>query len=203
MDKPINYERRFARHLEGLARPNTKDRAALASLRRGLARPDGTVAEVWREVVPYLPPHDERGRRVGVEQAFYLVGALFADHQIPWPGSGDGSRLRNLGASLARLEARRAAGAERRFVALLNAHPKDLAQHLRQIVGLLKADQVPIDWAQLLIDVQAWDDDRRVVQRRWAEAFWWRAAFVHEGAAHDEATNDPIQRSDEEEGLAG
>jgi CRISPR system Cascade subunit CasB len=61
---------------------------------------------------------------------------------------------------------------ERRFVALLNCHQDDLDHHLRQAVSLLKSKDAPVDWAELLKDIQRWDNDDRLVQRRWARAFW-------------------------------
>ena len=57
-------------------------------------------------------------------------------------------------------------------MALLNAHPDELGRHLRHAVSLLKAHEVPIDWAQLLRDVQEWTYEGRPVQLDWARAFW-------------------------------
>ena len=37
-------------------------------------------------------------------------------------------------------------------------------------MGLLK--DVPIDWAQLLHDVQRWYFESRAIQREWARGFW-------------------------------
>ena len=62
-------------------------------------------------------------------------------------------------------------GVERRFVALLNCRAEDLPDHLRQFISLLKTNDMPIDWAQLLRDVIRWDYDEDV-QRNWARAFW-------------------------------
>jgi CRISPR system Cascade subunit CasB len=66
-------------------------------------------------------------------------------------------------------------GVERRFVALLNASPHDLAEHLRHAIALLRSKKIPVDWAQLLRDVQDWNWPNHPVQRNWARAFW--AAF--------------------------
>jgi CRISPR system Cascade subunit CasB len=61
---------------------------------------------------------------------------------------------------------------ERRFVALLNAHPEDLDKHLRHAVSLLKAHEIPVDWLRLLGDLRGWGNPERYVQRNWARAFW-------------------------------
>ena len=64
---------------------------------------------------------------------------------------------------------------ERRFTALLAAHPDDLPDYLRQAVSFLKSKDVPINWNQLLWDLQDWDkreDPKYSVQKKWARAFW-------------------------------
>jgi CRISPR system Cascade subunit CasB len=88
------------------------------------------------------------------------------------------ARSGNLGDHLActiATDADRAA-VERRFVALLKAHPDDLAGQLRQAISFLKAKEVPVNWSQLLLDMCAWDHPQRYVQRRWATAFWGATA---------------------------
>ncbi|MCC6416631.1 MAG: type I-E CRISPR-associated protein Cse2/CasB [Gemmataceae bacterium] len=174
-------EQRFADHLAGLAaREDSDARAALAALRRGLGKEPGEVAEVAREVMPFI--HDtDPPRRVA---AYFRVASLFAGHQLSWRPADD-RRLTNLGASFRILAGPPGRdeneGATRRFVALLNAHPEELDRHLRHAISLLRAHEVAIDWAQLLRDVQRWDDDERRVQLAWARAFW--------GAGRPEAAN--------------
>jgi len=84
----------------------------------------------------------------------------------------------NLGASLDRMAPSSDSarpGVERRFIALLNCDSEDLPTHLRYAIGLLSAKEVPVDWAQLLRDVIAWNQPTRRVQRAWARAFWRQA----------------------------
>jgi CRISPR system Cascade subunit CasB len=155
-----DLEDRFVSHLEKLQRQD--DRAALARLRRGLGKEPGTAPETYPLVQPWLPDNLPRWR----EDAFYLVACLFASHPEPG-GSG------NLGASFARLAAARdSASIEQRFVALLNCHADDLPGHLRHAVSLLTSSAVPVDWRQLLRDVQRWGHPSRSVQRQWARQFW-------------------------------
>jgi CRISPR type I-E-associated protein CasB/Cse2 len=61
---------------------------------------------------------------------------------------------------------------EKRLVTLLNCHQDDLPDHLRHTIGLLKSKEIPINWLQLLNDVQNWQRESRDVQRRWARQFW-------------------------------
>jgi CRISPR system Cascade subunit CasB len=151
----------FVEYLESLR----DDRGALAALRRGLGQPPGTVADTYRYVVPWLPA--AAGPRS--EAAYYLVAALFAYH----PAEGGTG---NVGSHFAR--AREPGGddtaLERRFTALLAAHPDDLPTYLRQAVGFLRSKEVPVNWHQLFYDLQRWGYVQRPVQKEWARAFWGR-----------------------------
>jgi len=163
---PTARERRFAEYLAKLVKDHNL--GALAALRRGLGKRPGEAAEAHRYVVPWLAPE----ARPWQDDAYYLIGALFAWHQGSWPeADGTGKAPTNLGASFARLRGG-SDGIEKRFVALLNCHRDDLPNHLRQAVGLLKSKDVPVDWAQLLHDILGWDWESRSVQREWARAFW-------------------------------
>ncbi len=153
----------FVEYLESLR--DRQDRGALAALRRGLGQPPGTVTSMYRYVVPWLSAQASRQ----TEAAYYLVAALFAYHPDPG-GSG------NLGAAFRRTLDPQGdnTAIERRFTALLAAHPDDLPSYLRQAVGFLKSKEKPIDWQQLLADLLAWGHPDGYVQRNWARAFWGR-----------------------------
>lgn len=176
MTQPSEREVRFTAFLQGLVTED--DRASLAALRRGLGRSPGGAAEMCRFVVPWLPP----GTSVWEEQSYYLVASLFAWHQGTWRGSDtEGEVWTNLGASFARL-ADALGGLDRvepRFVALLNSYRDDLPERLRHVVGLLRSEDIPIDWARLLHDLRGWHWESRAVQRAWARAFW-RGTSVEE-----------------------
>ena len=153
----------FIEYLESLR----DDRAALAALRRGLGQPPGAVADMYRYIVPWLsddaPPWQEA--------AYYLIASLFAYH----PAEGGTG---NMGSHFARARDPQSdnTAIERRFTALLAAHPDDLDFYLRQAVSFLKSKEVPINWHQLLFDVLAWGHPARYVQKQWASAFWGRSA---------------------------
>lgn len=169
----------FARQLAGFV--EDENRAALAALRRGIGRPIGEVNDPMRYLGRWFSNGDWRR-----ENAFYLVASLFATHQISWESDVQSRTSTNLGASFdhlaTKVEGERQGGregVERRFVPLLNAHVDDLPVHLRHAVSLLRSKEIPIDWARLVLDVENWDRESRLVQRSWARAFW--------GVAHDDS----------------
>lgn len=157
----MTKEHPFIRYLEGLR----DNRGALAALRRGLGQRPGTMTEMYRYVVPWLPAD----AAPWLETAYYLVAALFAYH----PAAGGTG---NVGDHFVR--ARDPHGSdmavERRFNVLLSAHPDDLGVFLRQAVSFLRSKNVPVNWHQLLRDVMAWGHPDRYIQREWAQAFWAR-----------------------------
>lgn len=158
-----NLEERFVNRLKELAEGD--ERGALASLRRGLGQLPGTVADMYRYVEPFLG-QERSGLK---ESAFYLVGALFALH----PKS---TEFGDMGAHLAKTRSEGGEDAlERRFTALLASHPDDLPDYLRQAISFLKSKEEPVNWNQLLWDLQNWDkrdDPKYSVQKKWARSFW-------------------------------
>jgi CRISPR system Cascade subunit CasB len=156
---------RFIGYLEKLVRD--QDRGALAALRRGLGKPPGTAMDMHRYLAPFIP----RGRP-WEEDVYYLVAALFAY----WYQGETAVAARppdNLGASLARLRTTDTSPSlELRFTALLKSHRDDLPAHLRQAVGLLRAEDVPVHWRNLWKHLLNWEHEDAWVQRAWAKSFW-------------------------------
>ena len=149
----------FVDHLLGLS----EDRGALAALRRGLGQPPGAAPDMYRYVVPWLGPE-----RRPEDDDYFILAALFAMH----PSS---TRDGNMGAHFARAKAQdpnQEAAIERRFAALLAAHPDDLPFYLRQAVSFLRSKEIPINWHELMADLRYWDHPKRRVQQKWARAFW-------------------------------
>lgn len=152
----------FIQHLEGLH--ENEERGALAALRRGLGQEPGAAASMFPHVVPFL-----RNVRSGSwsEKAYFLVGALFALH----PGPSE--KKKSLGSALGVIwHDTERDSIEKRFVALLDAHPDDLGEHLRQAISLLSASSAQLDWDLLLQHVEHWTHEERWVQRAWARDFW-------------------------------
>ena len=113
-----------------------------------------------------------------------MVAALAGFHQT---GTVDGEgtvQHQNLGSSLRLLGLKKAdegAGEEtgemldalkRRVDAMLACHRDDLFGHLRQVISLLKSAEVPVDWAQLLADIEAWEWQGSPVQWQWSRSFY-------------------------------
>lgn len=151
-------QKTFIGYLLNLAKEGQEDRGALADLRTGLGKEPGQMARVHRHVVPYLPEqrYDDHW--------YYVIATLFGS----FPKHRKG---RSLGAAFQPLRAK-SDSMEARFVALLNAHPEDLDDHLRHAVSLLKANEQPLDWFRLLEDLLQWDHPEGRVQLKWARDFY-------------------------------
>jgi len=152
----------FVGYLLNLAKQGQEDRGALADLRSGLGKEPGEMARVHKHVVPYLPEK-------GYDDRWYYVTAtlfgLFSKHREQY----------TLGAAFRPLRSK-SDSMDARFVALLNAHPDDLDDHLRHAVSLLKANEEPLDWFRLLDDLLQWDHPKGHVQLRWARDFYKSAS---------------------------
>ncbi len=159
----------FVSYLETLR----EDRAALACLRRGLGQPPGTVVDMFPYVARWVPPQAPRA----IEEVHYLTAALFAGHPAAG-GVGDmGDHFRRV----VRADPESTVAVERRFTALLAAHPDDLHFYLRQAVSFLRSREVPVNWHQLFVDIRRWAHPERPVQRRWARSFWGHTAETSQG----------------------
>ena len=154
----------FITYLESLA----EDRAALAALRRGLGQSPGHTPEMHPYVIRFLPKNAYPNS--WVEQSYYLIASLYGLH----PEVGKGENLGHHFACTLVADQEQNKAVERRFTALLTAHPDDLAAYLRQAVSYLKAKEVNINWHQLMNDVLRWGnpDWQPEVQKRWARYFW-------------------------------
>lgn len=155
-------EHSFVTYLQALK--ESDQRGALADLRRGLGQEPGTAPQMYRYVIPRLPSNPPKW----VETSYYLVAALFASHT-------ESTDQGNFGAHMADARADGNDEAlERRFTALLSAHPDDLPNYLRQSVSLLKSKDIPVNWSRLLTDLQQWGSPERgdYVRKSWATSFW-------------------------------
>lgn len=154
----VDRQKGFIGYLLNLAGEGKENRGALADLRSGLGKKPGEMARVHKHVVPYLPEKNYSDRW------YYLTATLFG--VFPQHRSG-----RSLGAAFRPLK-QKSDSMEARFVALLNAHPDDLDDHLRHAVSLLKANEQELDWFRLFDDLLQWDHPEGHVQLRWARDFY-------------------------------
>lgn len=153
---------------------DNNDRARLASLRRGLGQPPGTVSEATRVIEHILDEDDPPW----VADTLYVIAPLFAFH----PVSTKDNRWSNMGDHFHVLfgqDEEPPPNVERRFLALLSSEPNDLPDSLRQAISLLKSKEVAVNWRQLFDDVQRWLDcrpesekKRQEVRLRWSRGFW-------------------------------
>lgn len=150
------------------------NRGRLASLRRGLGQPPGTVVEVSRVIEHMLDENDPPW----VRDTLYVIAPLFAFHRLAY----DGKRGSNMGDHFRTLVGENEdppPNVERRFMTLLSSDPDDLPDTLRQAVSLLKSKDVPVNWRQLFDDIQEWfkggaagEEARQKVRLRWSRSFW-------------------------------
>lgn len=193
-------EHHFVKHLESLSQRD--DKAALASLRRGLGQAPGTVPDMYRYVVPFLPQDAYPGS--WSERSHYLIAALYAMHPV---ATDDGNLGKHFAAHLDYEHPDRNDAIERRFIALLTAHPDDLHIYLRQGISFLRSRKEtpnPVNWHQLMWDLLSLGNPEGStrVQKRWANAFWRRgasdAANADSAGSSDEADDKSDDESDDE-----
>lgn len=167
----------FVAYLAGLS---ARDRGALAALRRSLAFAPGAHPPAYPVVERFVGKnvHANDARRL----ALYVVAGLFALHPRHAPSAP-------IGTALGTLMARRGSDSiEGRFVALLSADPEHVHEYLRQLVSLLAAEGIALDYAQLLDDLSVHlnrlaDDRRDAVRQRWARDFY--RVVANDGLAID------------------
>ena len=152
----------FIAHLYALVQ--AEDRKALAHLRRGLGKKPGEAPEMFPYVVPWLPEKTHPQK----EAAYYAIASLFALHPSIAASGNMGDHM------AATVEPGREDAVERRFVALLAAHPDDLPNFLRQAISYLASKEVPVNWDRLFRDLRYWGhpDYGDAIRKRWATAFW-------------------------------
>lgn len=166
--QPTQYDN-FVSFLIGFSKNGKDDRAAMATVRRGLNFPPGQYFEMYR----YLKPFLSEKVTLGEENVMFRIASLFALHPLH-------ARVGNLGSSFRRSQGEdgNPVAIERRFSALLAADVADLDQHLIRAITFLRSRETPVDWARLYHDVLRWDSPEGYVQRHWARSFW---------GAHEEA----------------
>lgn len=186
-------QKKFIGYLLNLAKEGKEDRGALAELRSGLGKEPGNMARVHKHVVPYLPEkhYDDRW--------YYLTATLFG--AFPSPSNREG---RSLGAAFRPLvfppKEPKKNSMEARFVALLNAHPDDLDDHLRHIVRLLESSKPPqpFDWFRFFEDLLQWSDPKGRVQLRWAQDLYGSGSAKSGLTTDSTANNIPNKEVDHE-----
>lgn len=160
-----------------LSDEQTRDRGALAALRKGVGEPGG-----WHPATAMVVDRAIGNVRLSrsEDEVLFMTAALFGLHPVVAPRK-EATYPPSLLASLStwmqmvnRISDDDRKAMDRRVLALLNADREDLLHHLRHLIGMLRGSDVGIDWLRLARDVKAWDLAERRVQRAWARD-WWRA----------------------------
>ena len=168
------------RRIQGSSNPHVQ-KAALANLRRGAGFAPGEIPQIWGEFLMDMPEemYSRDGRPSRAEWAVYTALTLYAVHQQGRDVQNEPMHMEevSLGSAVGRL-----AGDEdemKRVVRRLNAaatanSPEMLANHLRGLVQLLRAEGVPLDYAALAGDIYAYQFPETVdqVRLRWGQSFY-------------------------------
>ncbi len=159
----------FIKYLYALV--ETSNRAALADLRRGLSGQPGTSPAMFQYVAPWVP---EDARNTWKEKVYYIIASLFAYYQAGASGKVLTTDQGNFGTHCRQLKAKQeqSASFEARFTNLLKAHRDDTPILIKQILSLLRGEDIPVNWEQLFYDLQYWNSATQSVQRQWANGYW-------------------------------
>jgi CRISPR system Cascade subunit CasB len=159
---PENVESAFIAQLEKLKREG--NRGALATLRRTLID-SGRDFRAYTVVGAFLPAHGSQARI----DTFVLVAGLYALHPMHHDdGTSIGTALRRLRSAITGGES----SLDLLVAALLDAEEEDVRSRIRHVVLRLASAEIPLDYAQLLRDLQRWSHPRRFIQKRWARDYW-------------------------------
>lgn len=146
--------------VERLSRLEAGDRAKLKrNAGNSLGQSRGIHALFFR-LLPYGIPRSQ-------EAWYFLVATLYPLAEPSSKGTlGDALRhARNN-------HPEREKGFDRRLEVLLDADPDQVPFRMRQIVRLLSAAEIPVNWNQLLQDLIRWNHPNRYIQEKWARAYY-------------------------------
>ncbi|MFI6289530.1 type I-E CRISPR-associated protein Cse2/CasB [Streptomyces sp. NPDC051018] len=155
----------------------------LAAMRAGLGREAGAVPELWRF---YTSPID--GRVTPELEAEHAALSLYGLHQqsqsrpMHRPGISMGAALRTLHHSQRFSEE----AVDRRVAATVHTTSVSaLVYRLRGLITQLRAVEQPVDYDQLLLDIQRWKSpgSRQQVRRGWGLAYHAWGARPGNGAS--------------------
>lgn len=149
--------------IEWLEDLNAKDTKVRAVLRRSLAFAPGNYSRAYPYVEPFLRSEDNTWRR----EVHYLVAGLWAAH---WREGPLGQQMSIGQASAAHQTASGSASTESRFINMLDSDRDQLPHRLRQMIALLKEQQ--IDFDGLLKSLLYWNDEHKRTQNAWARDFY-------------------------------
>lgn len=157
----------------------SKSKAMLAKLRRGIGKKPGSIPELWGIVMDGFP--DElmgRGDEASfAEQAVYTVLTLFALHQQgkEWCVSEENMVLGVAVRNLSNQDKDRESAIRRRFNAAATADSLvEFSHHLRGLVQIMKARNIKLDYPTLAYDLYRFQlpTQRESVRMRWGRDYY-------------------------------
>ncbi|MEU3251410.1 type I-E CRISPR-associated protein Cse2/CasB [Streptomyces sp. NPDC006997] len=172
---------------DGYLKDRSPEVAALARLRRGAGREAGELPDLWSLIntdplhapAPGTRPLSEQ-ELVSAENALHAALTLWAFHQqsrgTPMHRRHTREQPGGLGAAVRRLMPADAVDEPARKRLVRAGTAPDLvilAQRLRDIVALLRREDIPLDYALLAgqLYVWQWPDGPAAVRRRWGRSF--------------------------------
>jgi CRISPR system Cascade subunit CasB len=176
---------------------NNRDRSAiLAKLRRAVGKETGTVPNVWEFTLDL--PEELKGKGESssfAENAVFATLTLYAMHA---QGSKDNANVHSaeagsLGRAASRLKMKfpeNEKGIKRRFDALATAKSyREITNHARGMIQLLKAGGVELDYIQFARDVFSlqFPDSAKSVKLKWGRDYY--SYSQNEGGEDNEQSN--------------
>jgi CRISPR system Cascade subunit CasB len=185
--------------VELLDRESPWSRAMLAKLRRGIGKSPGDVPEIWEITIGDSPDEWQRtdGAPSYAEIAVHTALALYALHRQGKSGtmsmSGKDETGKNIGNSFGGAAAKLIDGnnepaIKRRFDAVATATDfKELAQHARGLIQLLKAKDIVLDYPRFAQDLYAYQfpGGAANVRLRWGQDFYRMRYSNDKGSKND------------------
>jgi CRISPR system Cascade subunit CasB len=163
-------------------------RASLANLRRGLGKAPGSIPAVWEWTLNELPEQllSQSGEPTYGEWAIHTAMTLYAFHQqgkdikianMSTPQIMLGHGIRRL--SLARMKGKgdqeEDQGVVRRYQAIISSNSfSELTSHLKGIIQLLKAADIPLDYPRLAADLYEFQfpQNRNKLRLLWGQQYY-------------------------------
>lgn len=166
--------------LDTLVAENVNQTKAFAQLRRGIGKQPGEVPQLWGYFLQDMPESFYGQKEASrAEWAVYTALTLYALHQqgknvqtdcMNKEGNTLGTALNLL---VQKTEAKDAM--ERRFQSVATAtQMKQLSNHMRAIVQLLRAENIPLDYPCLAKDLYLYQFPQAVssIRLRWGQDFY-------------------------------
>lgn len=155
-------------------------KAALANLRRGIGKAPGELPELWGEFLADMP-EEMFGKEEpsDAEWAVYTALSVFALHQQGHdpktePMHREGEGIGRAARLLVENESDEERTRNRFNIVATSADMRELANHLRTLVSLLRAKGIPMDYAALAADLYMYQSPakRSNVRLSWGQDFY-------------------------------